>query len=615
MSLPKILAALLLVALTLALLGALRRVLLWRRGRPARVALLGGLLALPRRYLVDLHAVVASDPYSSRMHVAAAGGFVASLVLIPLAHLPWSAWRAVLPWLVSLALVAMLGGAVAAYLRRRIHPKARTGQLSAGVWRRLPFTLGAYALGCLVFTGSLLLGHGIPDAGPLGWAATLLIVVGFIELFVGLTWGGPMKHAFAGALHLAWHARPARFAARQTRGAASALAPLDLTQDRLGAASVADLPWNRLLGFDACVQCGRCQMACPAFAAGQPLNPKRLILDLAAAMADAPHRPHPVAADTLWACTTCRACVAACPMMIEHVDTVVDLRRFLTLERGATPGQAAAALEELRLADNPGGRSLESRLDWAADLKLPLFSTVGEAEVLLWLGDGAFTLRNQRTLRALVTLLRAAAVDFAVLGAEERDVGDLARRLGDEATFQRLAKANIATLGRYRFQRIVTADPHVLQALRNEYPALGGHFTVEHHSATLAGLIKAGRLKLRAPRRRETVTYHDPCYLARYNGEVEAPRQLLDALGLERREMTRHGLTARCCGGGGGAPLTDVPGERRIPDQRMADARETDAGLVAVACPNCMVMLEGVVEPRPAVKDLAELLAEALEEA
>lgn len=602
-SLPKILAILLLACLGLAAIGAWRRVGHWRQGRAAKVALIAGLLALPKRYLVDLHKVVASDPYSARMHVAVAGGFVAALVLIPLAHIPWAPWRAVLPWLVGTALLTMLGGALAAMLRRLLHPKARTGQLSGGAWRRLPFSLAAFALGALVFTASFALGLGVPGPDTLSLLATLLIAWGFLELFVGLTWGGPMQHAFAGALHLAWHPRPERFSALEPD---SALKTMDLAQDKLGAESALDLAWNRRLGFDACVHCGRCQMACPAFAAGQPLNPKQLIIDLAADRAIAP--------ETLWSCTTCRACVTACPMMIEHLDAIIDLRRFQTLDLGATPGRGAEVLEETRLADNPGGFALARRLDWAADLRLPLIGDKEDTEVLLWLGDGAFNLRNQRSLRALVRLLRAAGVDFAVLGESERDVGDLARRLGDEATFQQLAKANIATLAEHRFARIVTADPHVFHALKNEYPALGGHYQVQHHSGFLAGLLAEGRLAFEAPARPGSITYHDPCYLARYNGEIAAPRRLLAALGIEVEEMARAGMTARCCGGGGGAAVTDIPGERRIADMRMDDARETGAEILAVACPNCMVMLEGVVEPRPAVKDLAELLVEALVE-
>lgn len=301
-------------------------------------------------------------------------------------------------------------------------------------------------------------------------------------------------------------------------------------------------------------------------------------------------------------------------MMIEHVDAIVDLRRFQTLELGALPVKASGPLMELRYADEPGGRPLKARTDFAAGLTLPPISATGKAEVLLWLGEGAYELRYGRTLRALVTLLHRAGVDFAVLGEEERDCGDLARRLGDEATFQRLARENVATLSRYAFARILTADPHALHALRNEYRPFGGTYEVVHHTAFLDELVASGRLAVGALAEAR-VTYHDPCYLGRYNGEIDAPRRLLDRLGLTRLEMERAGRRSMCCGGGGGAPVADIEGERRIPDLRMGQAAATGAGIVAVACPQCSAMLEGVTGARPEVYDIAELVLMAAEKA
>ena len=299
-------------------------------------------------------------------------------------------------------------------------------------------------------------------------------------------------------------------------------------------------------------------------------------------------------------------------MMIEHVDAIVDLRRYQTLELGALPLKAEEPLANYRGCDEPSGRPLYERTDFAAGLSLPRIVERGEAEVLLWLGQAAYDLRGQRTLKALIQTLNAAGVDFAVLGGQERDCGDLARRLGDEATFQRLATANIEILSRYRFSRILTADPHALHVIRNEYPAFGGSYEVVHHTAFLAELVESGRLAPASLAGR-TITYHDPCYLGRYNGEVEAPRALLDALGLERREMARSGKRSMCCGGGGGAPSADIPGDTRIPDIRMVQVKETGAKTVAVACPQCTAMLEGVTGERPEVKDVAELLWEAIE--
>ncbi|MDX5376204.1 MAG: (Fe-S)-binding protein, partial [Halomonas sp.] len=594
------------------------------------------LAAMPRRYLVDLHHVVARDKVMSNTHVATAGGFVAAAVLMILVHGLGFA-NPVLGGLLLAASALMFVGSLFVARRRR-NPPAR---LSKGPWMRLPKSLMAFSLSVFLITlptvGILPDGTG---SAILALALSAVLVWGLGEMFFGMTWGGPMKHAFAGTLHLAFHRRPERFGEGNRSTGLKAL-NLEDTKAPLGVETPSDFTWNQLLGFDACVQCGRCEAVCPAFAAGQPLNPKKLIQDMVvgmaggsdAAYAGSPYPGKPVGehagsphgpivaregkalvdAETLWSCTTCRACVEECPMMIEHVDAIVDMRRFLTLEHGNTPNKGAEVLDNLIATDNPGGFDPGSRMHWAADLNLPLMRDLGQVDVLLWLGDGVFDMRNQRTLRALVKVLRAAGVDFAVLGNEERDSGDVARRLGDEATFQSLAKRNIATLSQYRFQRIVTCDPHSFHVLGNEYGELGGHYAVSHHSTYIAELYEAGRLHF-APWKGGSVTYHDPCYLGRYNGEYEAPRNVLKALGIDVAEMQRSGFRSRCCGGGGGAPITDIPGKQRIPDMRMNDVKETGAELVAVGCPQCTAMLEGVVDATAEVRDIAELVADALVE-
>ena len=627
--LTPLVSVLLLLGLLITLFGAVRRVMLWRRGKPFEVNVWAGLSSIPRRYLVDLHHVVARDRAIAHMHVATAGGFVAAMVTLSVIYL-LGLDNSVMHLVALIACAVMLLGAQLVAKRRRLVPT----HLSTGPWMRLPKSLN-------VFAGTFLLVSAFGLFGIDTLPSILLVLLGLAmiagmgEMLLGMTWGGPMKHAFAGALHLAFHPRPERFGGGQSTG----LRPLDLTEPHLGVAKSTDFHWNQLLGFDACVQCGRCEKACPAFAAGQPLNPKKLIQDMVVGMTGgsttAYHgSAHPgqeqqlgekvicggpeqslfeglLDPDTVWSCTTCRACVEECPMMIEHVDVIVDLRRYLTLEQGATPGKGPDILKNLIATDNPNGNPPLQRHNWAVDLHIPLMAEVKQADVLLWAGDGAFDMRNQRTLRALVTLFRRAKVDFAVLGNEELDCGDLARRLGDEATFQRLARTNIHTLSQYTFRRIVTADPHAFHILKNEYPDFGGNYDVCHHTQLLAELVDQGSLKLK-PFQELSVTYHDPCYLGRYNGGYEAPRSLLRAIGINIKEMERSGYRSRCCGGGGGAPVSDVAGKRRISDMRMDDVRDTGAEIVVVACPQCSLMLEGVVEPRPEVRDIAELLLEAL---
>lgn len=589
----------------------MRLAAVWRRGATARVDWIAGLLALPSRYLVDVHAVVDRRPGAARMHQAIAGGLLAASALLVLGAIPALRGLAVYWVLVLLAFAVSIMGSVLVARRRR---PVRPASLSGGAFNRLPVHLGSYAV------GGFLAALGILSGLAILWVVGFVLAAWGGAMLVNGILTGPMRHTVAGALHLAVHPRQSRFAGE----AASDLKPLP--DGMFGAARVEDFAWNRLLGFDACIQCGRCEESCPAFASGQPLNPKALIQDLCAAMRPSEGvsyagSPHPglvgsgavlgtIHPETLWSCTTCRACVASCPMMIEHVDAVIDMRRDLTLSHGAAPGKADAVLGELRHTGNSGGFSPERRLDFAAGSKLRVLGEGDATDLLLWLGDGAFDRRYGQTLRALVAIMETAGLDFAVLGTNESDCGDVARRLGDEAGFAALAQANVAILAARRFRRIVTADPHALHVLRREYPAFGGHYDVVHHTALIDELIGDGRLRLE--RSDTAITYHDPCYLGRYNGETEAPRRILAHLTSEMAEMERHGRTSFCCGGGGGAPVTDIPGKSRIPDLRMDQARDTGAAIVAVACPGCTSMLEGVVGQRPIVRDIAELVHEAM---
>ncbi|WP_394208991.1 DUF3483 domain-containing protein [Enterovibrio calviensis] len=620
---------LLLLAILLAAIGAARRVKMWRQGKPDpnAVPFFKGIAAILPRYLHDLHDVVARDKKFANTHVATAGGFVASVLAMLVVYV-FGGDSSFTYGLLAVTFSVMSIGAYQVK-KRRDNPPAN---LSKGVWHRLPYSLLAFSLSGLCISLIQLLGIGNV---PIVLTVLLLggVLLGLAELIFGMTWGGPMKHAFAGALHLGFHRRQGRFGGGRSTG----LKPIDLNENTLGVEKPTDFHWNQLLGFDACVQCGRCEKVCPAFAAGQPLNPKKLIQDMVVGMAGgdtrqyagsaypgkeagksdearcgAPDKPlfeGLLDADTVWSCTTCRACVEECPMMIEHVDAIVDMRRHLTLAKGETAGKGAETLNNLIATDNPNGLSPQNRAIWAVDLKLDTMANVGKTDVLLWAGDGAFDLAYQRTLRALVALLRHANVSFAILGNEELDSGDLARRLGDEATFQRLAKANVKTLNKYTFNTLVTPDPHAFHVLKNEYVDFGGHYSVMHHTEFLAQCVERESLTLNTAKA-QSVTYHDPCYLGRYNGGYDAPRFLLERMGMTINEMERSGFRSRCCGGGGGAPITDIQGEQRIADMRMDDARETGASIVAVACPQCAVMLEGVVMPRPAVQDVAVMLLE-----
>jgi len=614
-----------------------KRAAYWREGRATAAGAYGwaNLLSIPKRYFVDLHHVVARDPYIAKTHVATAGGAILAMALVFVNYglAIYSPW---LDKLIFLAALVMLVGAVFVW-RRRHGAKAVPARLSRGPWDHLPLLLGSFALGLVLFVAL----PASAMSGALAIIVALLIAVGAFTMTFGAARGGPMKHALAGLLHLAFHPRQERFAERNSNDVVppTALKVPMLDAKEYGVGKPVEFRWNQLLSFDACVQCGKCEAACPAFAAGQPLNPKKLIQDLVTGMVGgtdaeyagsptpgipvgkhggAPQKPlisSLIEAETLWSCTTCRACVQECPMLIEHVDAIVDMRRNQTLVEGTVPGKGPITLANLRETGSANGYDIGARYDWAVDLQVQVAQPGRRVDVLLIAGEGAFDMRYQRTLRALVKVLNRAGIDYAVLGGVETDTGDTARRLGDEATFQQLASKLIGTLSQYSFGKIVTADPHVLHSLRNEYRALGGFYEVQHHTALIDELIASGKLSPRAAAAYadSKITYHDPCYLGRYNGETEAPRRVLKSIGIKVVEMERNGMRGRCCGGGGGAPLTDIPGKRRIPDIRIDDARGVGANIVAVGCPNCTAMLEGVVGPRPEVLDVAELVAAALE--
>jgi Fe-S oxidoreductase/nitrate reductase gamma subunit len=391
--------------------------------------------------------------------------------------------------------------------------------------------------------------------------------------------------------------------------------------ESLGVSKLEEFSWKRRLDFDACTMCGRCQAACPAYLAGTPLNPKQIILKLRALM----HAPNgkaihgdTITAEELWACTTCNACVEACPAFIEIVDTIVDLRRYLALSEGALPSTAGTSLQNMQRAGNPWGLSPADRLAWAEGLDVPRLAEGQEVEYLYWVGCSAsYDRRNQAIARAVVKVLRAAGVSFAVM-AEEKCNGDAARRLGEEYTYQTLATENVENLKRYRFRKVITACPHCFNTLGNEYRQFGGEFEVRHHSVVIAELLREGRLRLTRPRE-ELLTFHDSCYLARYNSIVESPRETLRAIpGLRLTEMPRSGKGGLCCGGGGGHMWMEVRGERRINEIRVEEALATQARTVGTACPFCMAMIDlgrkvKGAEETLQVKDIAELVAESLE--
>ena len=408
------------------------------------------------------------------------------------------------------------------------------------------------------------------------------------------------------------------------------------TLETFGAKDIEDLSWKQLLDFDSCTNCGRCQDQCPAWASGKILSPRKLIQDMRSYMdyrgaqynvfgtrtkTDEPDKSMItdfVSEEALWSCTTCRACMEVCPVYIEHIDSIVDRRRYLVLEQGSIPDTAMAALQNIEQRGHPWKGTQEGRMDWADGIEVETMADSPEHEILLWVGcTPALNSQNQKTVRAMVSVLKVAGVKFKVLGDEEMCTGDPARRLGNEYLYQTLGQQNIETFNRYNVKKILTLCPHCFNTIKNEYPQLGGNFEVLHYTEFVNQLIKEKKIKpLRSLN--ETVSYHDSCYLGRHNKIYDDPREIAQSIpGIKLLEMDKCRDRGFCCGAGGGRMWMEEEGERvnRIRTDHFLD---TQADVVSVSCPFCMQMFnEGIeakgVQDTKQVKDLIELVHESID--
>jgi Fe-S oxidoreductase len=423
------------------------------------------------------------------------------------------------------------------------------------------------------------------------------------------------------------------------------LPDLDIEKaEHFGLSRVDQLTWKQELDLASCTECGRCQSHCPAFNTGKPLSPKLFITDLrdgwyANARGGTPPPSYwtteaggtgqakppgdgqlldwSVIEETLWSCTTCGACVEECPVLIEHVPAIVEMRRSLVLEESRIPKEARQALESLEQRGNPFGMAADTRMRWAEGLEVPILADNPEAEYLYWVGCAtAFDQANWATARATVAILKAAEVSFAVLGQEEICNGDPARRLGNEYLFQTQAQQVVTKLQQRSVRKVIASCPHCFNTMAREYPSLGGEFEVVHHTQLLAQLLDEGRIQLKESLRTGPITYHDPCYLGRWNSEYDAPRRVLQAIpGAKLVEMKRTRNEAMCCGAGGGRVFMEENRGTRINRVRVKQAEETGAGTAALACPFCATMFtEGISSQEVTMesRDIAVLVAESM---
>jgi Fe-S oxidoreductase len=493
-------------------------------------------------------------------------------------------------------------------------------------------------LAAQLFTGMSVAARDALDTIFLWWHS--LIILGFL---VYITYS---KH-----LHIATSPINVLFTSERPKGA---LKPMHIDvenmseDDTFGVGKLTDLTWKQMLDGMTCTECGRCQSQCPAWNTGKPLSPKLLIMDmrdhmfeygdqLLAAKRESdekfqeviaglpPMNPDIVEDEVIWDCTTCGACVQACPVNIEHIDTIIDMRRNLVMTESRFPREMQSALQNLETTGNPWGQPPAAREEWMKggrrqeELEIPHISEAPDAEVLFWVGcAGAFDDRNKKVVYDFAKLMQIAGVKFAILGGEENCNGDPARRMGAEYIYQMLAEQNIETLNGHNVKKIVTVCPHCFNTMFNEYPQFGGNFEVIHHTEYLAQLVAEGRLKPQGEMAK-TITYHDPCYNSRHNDVFQGARDVIESIpGTEYREMHRHGHSTFCCGAGGGRMWMEERMGKKVNTERTDEALASASDTVAVGCPFCNIMLsDGVQErkadDRMAVRDVAQLLLESIE--
>jgi Fe-S oxidoreductase/nitrate reductase gamma subunit len=458
------------------------------------------------------------------------------------------------------------------------------------------------------------------------WWTHILLVLGFLNYL-----------PFSKHLHIITSIPNVYFSSLKPKGRLNPISFENIENvEKFGALDVDDLTWKQIFDGYTCTECGRCNSACPANLTGKPLSPREIIVSIRKRTYEkAPIllnlKPQNedvlgktllfnyVTEDELWACTTCMACVQECPVMIEHVQTIIDMRRYLVLTESKFPSELSTTFRNLENNFTPWAFSHSMRGDWAQGLDIKTLAEDSNVEYLLWVGcAGSFDARYKKVAISVAKLLKISGVSFGILGNEEKCTGDPARRAGNEYLAQMLIQENIQTFSKYNVKKIITICPHCFNTLKNEYPDFGGNYEVYHHVQFLEKLLIEGRLKI-SKKLDARITYHDSCYLGRYNEIYDAPRDILGSInGVKLLEMKRSRDRGLCCGAGGARMFMEEKIGKRINIERTEEALSLNPDTIASACPFCMTMLtDGVkakeVADKVQVKDIAEILLEVVE--
>jgi Fe-S oxidoreductase/nitrate reductase gamma subunit len=473
--------------------------------------------------------------------------------------------------------------------------------------------------------GNFVAGHwaslGMTPQGAAQWHDVLWwIHAGIALLLVASIPFTKMRHLVYAPLNVLF--RPLR-----KTGALEKIEDID-NAEILGVGKVSEFTSQQLLSFDACVNCGRCEEACPSNLSGNEYSPRTFIQTLRKTMVESLQSPNGKSnqelfaetfSDTFpWQCTTCGACTSRCPVFVNPVEEIIDMRRYQALTTGKVPKSVADALRNIERQGNPWGIPAQDRLNWAEGLGLRELAPGDETDVLLFVGcAAAFDDRNKKVARSFIHLLQKVNVNFGILGFDETCCGETARRMGNEYLFQVFAEQNLEAMGKVNFKRIVTQCPHCFNTLKNEYPQFGSNYTVQHYTEFLSELSLTEGIAPNGNGLQGQLAYHDSCYLGRYNQIYKAPRQLLKGARLSPIELPRHGENSFCCGGGGGQMWLETDPNTRINHRRLSEALQAKVDVVATACPYCLLMFDDAIRSKGIgeqvqVMDIAEILEKQL---